>query len=69
MENKCENCKHWMEYKPLGGYLPAMYRGSGSCYPDGVKNDKHGIYRYNNTCTIGRFEPKEIKCKPKNARD
>ncbi len=37
----CENCQHWIAYRPIGGFLPSMYRGMGSCYPDGTKGHDH----------------------------
>jgi hypothetical protein len=56
---RCENCIHWREYRPIGGFLPNFYRGLGSCYPDGVTKEAGKITKYSDECTIGRFQTKE----------
>jgi len=57
---KCGDCKHWIVYRPIGGFLPVMYEGLGDCYPDGVKGKtRTGIRDSGDDCNINRFEKRE----------
>ena len=59
---KCVDCKHWRMYRPIGGVLPAIFRGQGSCYPDGIKGKKSAAMTAGNEeCRMGRFEEKEVQ--------
>lgn len=60
MKNLCRNCKHYYPYKPIGGFLPSMYQGMGSCYPEGTKGkEKDCITSDHSGCKNGKFERKE----------
>ncbi len=62
MIGRCGDCRHFIAYQPIGGWLPAIYRGHGSCYPDGTDKERgRCMQTADDDCTIDRFESQEYR--------